>query len=102
MEPKNEYAPLFKGKIDIVDSTFDVVMVDVGLSRGIRIPMVSDFRYFQQMAPIGGEYWLPVQTGFSFQVNLKIPGLPKTITAEHNVAISDYRIDAGLPPGTFG
>ncbi len=102
VEPKNEYAPLFKGKIDIVDSTFDVVMVDVGLSRGIRIPMVSDFRYFQQMAPIGGEYWLPVQTGFSFQVNLKIPGLPKTITAEHNVAISDYRIDAGLPPGTFG
>ena len=102
VEPKNEYAPLFKGKIEIVDSSFDVIMVDVGLSRGIRIPMVSDFRYFQQMAPIGGEYWLPVQTGFSFQVNLKIPGLPKTMTVEHNVAISDYRIDAGLPKGTFG
>lgn len=102
IEPKNEYDPLFKGKIQIVDSTFDVVMVDVGLSKGIRVPMVSDFRYFQHMAPIGGESWLPVQVGFSFTVNLNIPGLPKIITGDHSVAISDYVIDGGLPPGTFG
>lgn len=102
IEPKNEYDPLFTGKIQIVDSTYDVVLVDVGLSKGIRIPMVSDFRYFQHMAPIGEQSWLPVQVGFSFTVNLEIPGLPKIITGEHSVAISDYAIDAGLPEGTFG
>ncbi|MDD4050652.1 MAG: DUF5686 family protein [candidate division Zixibacteria bacterium] len=101
VEPKNEYEPLFKGNIQIVDSTYDVVMVDMGLSKGIRVPMASDFRYFQHMAPIGNESWLPVQVGFSFRVNLDVPGLPKIITVDHSVAISDYKIDAGLPAGMF-
>ncbi len=104
VEPKNEYAPLFVGQIQIVDSTYDVVGVDVGFSKGIRLPLLDSARYHQSMAQIENRYWLPVEIGFSGLVSFDIPfpGIPRRINFAHIASIYQYRIDPGLEKGTFG
>jgi len=104
VEPKNEYSPLFVGRIQIVDSTFDVVGVDVGFSKGVRIPMVDSARYHQSLAQFQDKYWMPIEIGLSGLVEFDVPfpGIPKRIDFSHVASISDYRIDDGLSDGTFG
>jgi hypothetical protein len=103
VEPKNEYSPLFVGQIQIVDSTFDVVGVDVGFSKGVHFPMVDSARYYQSMAQFQDKYWMPIEIGLSGRVafDVPFPGIPKRMDFSHVASISDYRIDAGLKPGTF-
>ncbi len=104
MEPKNEYSPLFVGQIQIADSTFDVVGVSVGFSKGVHIPMIDSARYHQSMAQFQNKYWLPIEIGLSGRVefDVPLPGIPKRLNFSHVASISDYRIDTGLPDGTFG
>jgi len=103
VEPKNEYAPLFVGEIQIADSTFDVVKVDVGFSKGIELGMIDSARYYQSMAPINDRFWLPVEVGLSGRVTfgVPLPGVPKKIDFAHVASIYQYRIDVGHIPGTF-
>jgi hypothetical protein len=104
VEPKNEYKPLFVGEIHIADSSFDVVKVDVGFSRGIQLPMIDSARYYQSMAQIDDRYWMPVEIGLTGKVTFDIPfpGIPKNIIFSHIASIYSYRIDAGHPDRTFG
>lgn len=104
VEPKNEYLPLFAGEIQIADSTFDVVKVDVGFSAGIQLPMIHRARYYQSMAQIENRYWLPVEIGISGEVvfDVPFPGIPNHMTFSHVASIYQYRIDTGHPRGTFG
>ena len=104
VEPKNEYAPLFVGEIQIADQTYDVVKVDVGFSKGIQLPLIDDARYYQSMAQIGDRYWLPVEIGFSGTVSfdIAIPGIPGELRFAHVASIYNYNIDVGHPGGTFG
>ncbi|MCP4569613.1 MAG: carboxypeptidase-like regulatory domain-containing protein [FCB group bacterium] len=103
VEPKNKFEPLFVGEIHIADSTFDVVKVDVGFTTGVVMPFIKNARYYQQLAQIDGEYWLPVQIGFYADVdlNMPFPGIPKEMTFEYVASIYSYRIDRGLPSGLF-
>ena len=104
VEPKNEYAPLFVGEIQIADSTYDVVKVDVGFSKGLQFPMIDSARYYQSMAQIDGRYWMPIEIGFSGLATFDVPfpGIPRRIDFAHVAAIFQYRIDRGLADGTFG
>ena len=104
VEPKNEFDPLFVGEIHIADSTYDVVRVDVGFSKGIEFSLFENFRYYQHFAQLEGDYWMPIQIGFSATVSFDIPfpGFPSRIGFEHTASISDYRIDTGHESGTFG
>jgi len=104
VEPKNEYGPLFRGEIYIADSTYDVVKVDVGFSKGLTFPFLSNARYYQDFAPVDGDFWLPVQIGFSgtIDINIPIPGIPRVIDFERVASIYSYKIDKRLPGNTFG
>ena len=101
IEPKNEINPLFVGSISIVDSTYDVVEVDVGFSKGVDIPFMTKFRYRQRFAQLEKEYWMPVEIGLSAEVHIKFPGIPSNLAFEHRVSLYDYAFDRGTPPGTF-
>lgn len=103
IEPKNEYEPLFFGEIQIVDSTFDVVKVDVGFTKGLQLPFLSNGRYYQSLAAIQDRYWLPVEIGFSGHVtfNVPIPGIPSTLNFEYVASIDNYLIETGHPKGIF-
>lgn len=98
LEPKNDYEPLFVGKIFIVDSTFDVIKVDVGASKGLQLPVLKNLHHYQQLAPVNGDYWLPIEAGYSGQLDIDI--VPD-IAFELVCAFSNYKIETGHPKGTF-
>jgi hypothetical protein len=104
IEPKNEYDPLFVGEIQIVDSTYDVVGVDVGFSKGISFPFYEKVRYYQNLAPIEEQYWLPIEIGLTGTVvfPIPIPRIPSKLDFEHVASICGYHIDTGHDDGTFG
>jgi hypothetical protein len=101
VEPKDEYEPLFAGQIQIADSTFDVVRVDVGFSKGIQIPFITEARYCQQLVPVSGDYWLPVQVSFRATAAINFPGIPPKLKFEHVASTYAYRVDTGHRKGTF-
>ena len=104
IEPKNPNDPLFVGHIDIADSTYDVVSVDVGFSKGVDIAMLEDIRYSQRFAQFDNEYWMPVEITFSGEIEFDIPfpGIPSRLGFRHVASLHNYRFDSGLPKGTFG
>ncbi|MEZ5357564.1 MAG: DUF5686 family protein [Candidatus Zixiibacteriota bacterium] len=103
IEPRNEFEPLFVGEIHIADSTYEVVRVDVGFSKGISIPYIENGRYYQHYAEIDGKYWMPIEIGFICDVRLGLGfvGVPSHIGFSYVAAISDYKIEEGIPKKTF-
>lgn len=100
LQPKNEIDALFEGTIDIVDSTYEVVGVDVGLTPGADLQYFENPRYRQVRAEFEGQYWMPVEISFEGLVNLPIPGLP-VIAFNYRAAIHDYHFELRLPPDAF-
>ncbi|MGD8922736.1 MAG: DUF5686 family protein, partial [Candidatus Zixiibacteriota bacterium] len=101
IEPKNQVDPLFTGSISIVDSTFDVVVVDVGPNEGIRLPFVDSLRYRQRLAQFDNRYWMPVEIRFSGIVKIKVPGIPPKLAFDNVNSLYDYRFQRSIPKGTF-
>ncbi|RME24715.1 MAG: hypothetical protein D6800_08400, partial [Candidatus Zixiibacteriota bacterium] len=103
IEPKNAVDPLFTGMIQIADSTYDVVAVDVGVSEAVSFPFVDSIRYAQTLAPFADGYWLPVQIRFTARMNLPVPfpGFPRKMKLFDVASLYHYTFEAGSPPGTF-
>lgn len=103
VEPKSETDPLFKGKISIVDSTFDVVAVDVGFNKAVRFPFVETARYKQRLAQFNNEYWMPIEIRFEGVVELKVvpPGIPSRLSFDYVASLYSYSFEEGIPSGTF-
>lgn len=102
IEPINPNDPLFVGNIYIADSTYDVMQVGVGFSRGVEIPMVTDLYYSQRFAQFEGEYWMPVEIRLTGMVEIHFPTIPSKIGVSQTASLYDYHIEAGVPRGTFG
>lgn len=100
LQPKNEIDPLFKGHIDIVDSTFEVVGVDVGLTPGAELAYFEDPRYRQVCAEFEGRYWMPVEVSFEGLVDLPIPGIP-VVSFDYRAALHNYYFELRLPRDAF-
>ena len=103
VEPKDPNEPLFQGHISIADSTYDVVAVDVGFSRGVDVPMLKSPRYTQRFARFQNEFWMPIEIRLSAGVEFEmaIPGIPKKLRFEHVALLYSYEFDTGLPRTTF-
>lgn len=103
IEPKNPDKPLFEGFICIADSTYDVVEVDVGFSRGVELPMLKELRYSQRFAQFEDEFWMPIQITFSCKVEFSIPlpGIPKNLGLFHSASLYSYEFEAGHASGLF-
>ena len=100
VEPKRRSDPLFTGTIQIADSTYDVVAVDFGFNEAVRLPMIRDGRYRQILAQFEGEYWMPVEIGFSGTADLKAMGM--IMTFDYVASLYSYQFEMGHPEGTFG
>jgi hypothetical protein len=101
IEPKNPNNPLFVGFINIADRTFDVMEVDVGLSKGVDFPMVSNLRYSQRFAQFQDSIWMPVEIRLSGAVELSIPGIPSRLGFLQAASLYEYQFDTGLPEVSF-
>lgn len=104
LEPLEPAQPRFAGHLYVADSTYDVLDIDVGLSKGASFPLISDLRYHVRYARFLDSIWMPVEVRFSGKAELPvpIPGIPTHLGFEHAASVSDYRLDPGLPKSTFG
>jgi hypothetical protein len=104
IEPRSSASPLFAGMIDIADSTYDVLLVDVGMNEAIRFEFVEHLRYRQRMRDHGDDRWMPYEIRFSGEIHfgMPIPGLPQRLTFEHVAMLRDFVFDRGEPPSSLG
>ncbi|MDH3889747.1 MAG: DUF5686 and carboxypeptidase regulatory-like domain-containing protein [candidate division Zixibacteria bacterium] len=92
LEPKNNADPLFVGTIDIADSSFEVVGVDGSFSEGFETPFIDSLKYRQRCTQFDNEYWMPVEIGFSANIDLPIPGMP-IYSADYVAALHNYSFE---------
>ena len=104
IEPKSDVAPLFVGMIDIADSTFDILAIEVGANDVIRFPFIENLRYRQLMHDVGDDHWMPSEIRFSAEVHfgIPIPGFPEHLSFVHSASLRNFRFDEGSPPVGFG
>src|SRR5947209_1288550 len=58
IQPGSEASPLFAGMIDIADSSYDVLRIDVGVNGAVRFNMLRNLRYQQRLKDVGGGRWM--------------------------------------------
>jgi len=103
LEPKDSSEALFTGVIHIVDSTYDLVMADLGFSKGTKFPFLVNPRYSQTYARFENDCWMPVEIRLSADVdiNAPLPGIPSRLSFLHSASLYDFRFDQGIPKRTF-
>ncbi len=112
--PRSSTTPLFVGTIEVADSTFDLLAMDLGFNDAVRFGSVRYLRYREISADAGDGRWLPVEVHLSGEVRpnitaeglprqvagVSIPGLPEELAFEQVAALGSFRFDAGdRPPG---
>ena len=100
LEPRNNADPLFLGTIDIADSSFEVVGVDCGFSKGFETPFMDSLRYRQRCMQFDNENWMPVEIGFSVIVDVPIPKVP-IFSVNYVAALHNYSFETEHKSGTF-
>jgi hypothetical protein len=104
IEPKSQASPLFVGIIDILDSTYDVLAVNLGVNAAARFNYVTNVRYEQRLRDVGGGRWLPYLIRLTGEVHLtfSLPGYPGQLAFEHVASLDHYRFDQGHRPPDVG
>ena len=112
--PRSSTTPLFVGTIEVADSTFDVLAMDLGLNDAVRFGSVRNLRYREISADAGDGRWLPSQVSLTGEVRpritaeglpreiagVPIPGLPEELAFEQVASLGSFRFDVGdRPPG---
>jgi hypothetical protein len=99
VEPKPNGSPAFVGMMDIVDSTFDVVGIDVGVNKEVRLARARDVRYQQHFRQLEGGRWMP----YSIELTATFDFSPfGRFTARHVATLSDFRFNEGQRPAGLG
>jgi Family of unknown function (DUF5686)/Carboxypeptidase regulatory-like domain len=104
IQPTSASSPLFIGMIDVADSTYDVVGIDVGANEAVRISFIDNLRYRQRLKDMGGGRWMPYEIRLSGEVHFAIPlpGVPERMPFEHVASLTNFRFDEGHRPPNLG
>jgi hypothetical protein len=101
LRPKTDASPLFVGVIDIADSTYDLLAIDVGVNRTVRFNFVRNLRYRQRLRDMGSGRWMPYEVRLAGEVHIgiRLPGwLPGDLAFEHVASLGDFHFDEGDRP----
>lgn len=102
IEARNDVDMLFEGTIQIADSSYDVVAVDVGINKGLPQSFIREPHYSQRCARFADGIWMPVEIRFSLDIkfNIKIPGIPSDLSMKHVASLYRYSFERtqGAPP----
>ena len=104
IEPRSQASPLFAGVIDVADSTYDVLGIDVGVNSAVRFSFLENLRYRQRLKDAGQGRWMPYEIRLTGDVHigLPVPGLPERMTFEHVASLEGFRFDEGNRPPNLG
>ena len=100
IEPKSKTTPMFTGTIDIVDSTFAVVGVDVGFNEAFSSVFLRNPKYSLQYREFGDGLWLPVGIRLNTDIDLTVPGLP-LYNIDYLGSCFNHVVDSAVSPKTF-
>ena len=97
-------SPLFVGMIDVADSTYDVMGIDVGFNEAVRFSFLENLRYRQRLRDMSGGRWMPYEIRLSGDVHfaLPLPGVPERMPFEHIASLDNFRFDQGNRPSNLG
>jgi hypothetical protein len=112
VEPKSDASPLFTGTIDIADSTFDVVAMDLGVTSAVQFPDVLNLRYEQHFKDWGDGRWMPYEVRLTGELRraisahwlpqtlagFRLPEFPRHVSFEQMALFSAYNFDRGPRP----
>ena len=104
IEPRSQASPLFAGMIDVADSTYDVLGIDVGVNSAVRFSFLENLRYRQRLRDAGQGRWMPYEIRLTGELHLglPVPGLAERMTFEHVATLDDFRFDQGNRPPNLG
>ncbi len=104
IQPRTQGKPLFEGIIDIADSTFDVLSVEVVANEAIRFDYFDNLRYVQRLKDHGDDMWMPYEISFGGEIHIgvPIPGFPNHMLFEHTASLDNFQFDNGGAPQTLG
>ncbi len=104
MEPRSRMIPLLRGTVEIADSTFALVGVDLAPAEPIVIPFVDDLsiEWKQRFQKQEMGYWLPtdIRTNGSIKVGMGPIKIPR-IGFDQTSVIYDYDINLSIPDSIF-
>ncbi|MEA1980738.1 MAG: DUF5686 family protein [candidate division Zixibacteria bacterium] len=100
IEPKNNIDPLVFGTIDIADSTYNIVGIEGGLSKGVCLPFVKSIYYKQRFAEFENQYWMPIEICMDMNIDITFP-IEQSFTIDYIAALYDYGFVDTLPKNTF-
>lgn len=104
MEPRSKMVPLLRGTVEIADSTYALVGVDLVPAEPIVIPFVDDLQieWKQRFQRQEQGYWLPsdVRTNGSLTVGIGPIRIPRIGFSQTSV-IYDYDINIALSDSVF-
>ena len=114
--PRSNSTPLFVGSMDVADSTYDLLALDLGVNDAVAFLSVRDLRFTVRLADAGDGRWLPAELRLTGQVRpnirvggvpreiagIKVSGLPERLVFEESASFSAFRFDRGDPPWGFG
>lgn len=100
IEPKNNYEPLFIGTIDIADSSYAVVGVNVTLSEGFDLQMVDSLHYMQVYERFEIDRWMPIEIRLYADVTIPLPLIPR-VSFDYVAALGNYRFDQDIDDDVF-
>jgi hypothetical protein len=100
IEPRSQSTPLFIGTIDIVDSSFAIVGVDVTFNKAVDTYIIKNFRYAQSCSKFKEDLWMPVEAHSTGVVDLPFP-FNLTLSFNMTAAMHNYNIDIKHPEDRF-
>lgn len=92
VEPKNNTTPLFQGTIQIADSSYAVVGVDLTFNAGFDNPYISSFDLKQEFQQFQNKYWMPTVIKYDGIVNIPFPGIP-TFSFDYTAALHQFHFE---------
>ncbi|HUK21256.1 MAG TPA: DUF5686 family protein [Gemmatimonadales bacterium] len=94
IEPKSQVTPLFVGMVDIADSTYDILQMDVRGNEVVRVNGTKNLRYRQRFKDVGGGRWMPYDISFTGEVLiLPLPGVPTHMAFEHRALLDGFEFN---------
>ncbi len=114
--PRSGSSPLFVGTMDVADSTYDILALDLGVNDAVRFSAVRDLRLRERFADAGEGRWLPAEIELSGEVRpritadrlprevagIPVTGLPQEVAFEQVAALSAFRFDVSERPEGLG
>lgn len=101
IEPRSRTTPSLAGVIEIVDSTYDVVAIDLGVNEAAQFGLWKKIRYQERFEDMGDGRWLPrgIRLTGEARLGLPIPRTPRHLAFEQEALFTGFRFDADERPG---